>query len=330
MRRSFVALALAVALSTAGCGAPERPLSLGFKEIPSDVVLGAQTPSTTEAPEAAGPATSPLPPIVVALPPPRFEPGRRPVSEPPEVNTCPAADPLQAPAVEAPTGIEAPPADGQYLFRNQGTFEVSGPDARRGTFPATSLRTVKRLSIDEDRRVFDFSVAETLGDITTTTTYRVIRRAELDAVPQDAGDAGIYIRQVESRQVGGETAVFTPTPELKLATLPLIRGERVEARGVDPVTATTMSFVSTVAGKARVDACGEPLDSFTLELTEGTVLSPEQNLEFAATYALGTQFGGLILRETVAFTGTDGDAGVSRSNTATISQPPRPAEERFG
>jgi len=320
---ALLALTLVAGL-TAGCGAPERPLSLGFKEVPSDVVLGAQTPaSTTVTAPAASTALTPLPPIIVALPPPPFEIGRRPSPPPPPVATCATADPLRAPSLEAPANIEAPPADGQYLFRNKGTFEVSGPDARRGSFPATSVRTVKLLSKDESGRVFDFTVAETLGDITTTTTYRVVRSARLEAAAEGTAEAGLYIRRVESRRPDGQSAVFTPAPELKLASLPLVRGERVEARGFDPTTATTMSFVSTVAGKARVDACGEPLDSFTLELTEGAVLSPGQNLEFAATYAVGTQFGGVILRETVAFSGTDGDAGVSRSNTSTITQTPR-------
>ncbi|HUR50412.1 MAG TPA: hypothetical protein VMY88_12910 [Acidimicrobiales bacterium] len=323
MRRRFLLPALLSATLTAGCGAPERPLDLGFKEVPSDVVLGAQTEATADPrPDSAAPHVT-LPPSIVALPPPTFEVGRRPGVTPPPLAACPAGDPLEAPEIEAPTSIDAPPAPGQYLFRNQGTFEVSGPDARRGTFPPTSLRTVQLVSRDDDGRVFEFSVTELLGDITTTTTYRVIRAAEVGGTPSVTADPGLYIRQVDSRGASGESAVFTPTPPLKLAALPLVRGARVEARGVDPTTATTMSFVSTISGKSRVDACGEPLDTFTLELTEGAVLSPEQDLDFAATYALGTQFGGLILREVVAFTGTDGDAGVSRSNSATISQTPR-------
>lgn len=324
MRRTLAALtALLVALFTAGCSAPDRPLSLGFKEVPSDVVLGAQT-ETTQAPRPnASPANLPLPPSIVALPPPTFDIGRRPGTSPPVLAACRAADPLRAPAVEATSGIDGPPAPAQYLFRNQGTFEVSGPDARRGAFPQTSLRTVQLVSREDEGRLFEFSVAETLGDITTTTIYRVVRAADAAGAPSVTSEPGMYIRQVESRRADGEAGVFTPTPPLKLAALPLVRGARVESRGVDPTTATAMSFVSTVSGKSRVDACGEPLDSFTLELTEGTVLSPEQDLDFAATYAVGTQFGGLILRETIAFTGTDGAAGVSRSNTATISQTPR-------
>lgn len=320
-----LALLTLVVVLTGGCAGPERPLRLGFKEVPSDVVLGDQTkddppPESDPSDRDAGPVV--LPPSIVTLPPPPFADVRRPPLQPPPGPACPTADPLKAPAVEAPSTIDVPPADGQYLFRNKGTFEVSGPDARRGSFPSTSLRTVKVVFQSDDGEVFDFTVAEMLGDITTTTTYRVVKSPALGAAAEGAAEAGLYIRQVESARAGEDPAVFTPSPSLQLAALPLIRGAEVEARGVDPTTATTMSFTSTVSGKARVDACGEPLDSFTLEVTDGTLLSPRQDLEFAATYALGTQFGGLILRDTVAFAGTDGGAGVSRSNTSTISQVP--------
>lgn len=322
--RLLVSVALLLGALTSGCGGPERPLSMGFKEIPSDVVLGDQTASTVAAPDTPpnGAPTFALPPSIVALPPPPFADVRRPVTAPPSRPPCPPADPLQAPALEAPSTIEAAPADGVYFFRNKGSYDVSGANPRRGAFPESSFRTVKTVFQTDDRRVFDFTVAETLLDTTTTTTYRVVRAAEIGAAAEGTAAAGIYIRQIETKSLDGQTASFTPTPELRLAALPLVRGARVEARGVDPTTATTMTFASTVAGKARVDACGEPLDSFTLELTDGRLLGPEQDLQFAATYAVGTQFGGLVLRDTVAFTGTDRDAGVSRTNTSTISQVP--------
>ena len=328
-RRTQLLLIAALAAMSAGCGAPESPLSMGFKEVPSDVILGDQTPPTAPAvPGADRPASVfPLPPSVVALPPPRFDPVERPAPLPPPAPSCATADPLQAPGLEAPSTIDAPPADAAYLYRNSGNYDVSGTHARKGSFPPRSNRAVKTTFRSDDGRVFDFTVSEMLAGITTTTTYRVVRAGDVGSAPEGTAEAGFYIRQIESTNIFGERSTFTPTPQLRLAALPLVRGGRVEARGVDPTTATAMSFVSTVSGKARVDACGEPLDSFTLELTEGRLLGPEQDLQFAATYAVGTQFGGLVLRDTVAFTGTDGDEGVSRRNTSTISQVPRRSAE---
>lgn len=325
-------LAAALALTTA-CGGPERPLDVGFKEVPSNVVLGAQSSPTPQAPgPGPGPEQPPLvplppPPSVLTLPPPVFEvpgdgPAPAPPLPPPSVPPCPKADPLQAPELEAPTSVAAPPADGAYLFRNEGTFEVSGADPRKGTFPESSLRVVKTTFMTDDGRVFDFTVADTSGVDTTTTTYRVVTGDAVLLAVEGTAEPGIYVTAVESRR-GTEQSSFRPTPSLQLAAFPLQRGATVEARGVDVQTATTMSFTSTVTGKARVDACGTPLDSFTLELTEGRLLSAQADLDFAATYALGTQYGGLLLRETVAFAGTESGAGVTRTKLSTISQVPR-------
>ena len=324
-RPGVLPLLVASAVMSAGCAGPDNPLQVEFKEVPSNVILGAQS---TPAPlPVAPPPTNDLPfvlppPSVVALPPPPFEVAQpeQPLALPslPPAPTCGKSDPLQAPAVEAPPAISAPPAAGQYLFRTDGSFEVSGADARQGRFPPVSLRTVSGGAF-EDESGFFFNVTETVGDVTTKTDYEVVTSQPLGS----PFAPGIYVFRITNRSSSGQERVFTPSPSLPLATFPLTRGAKVEARGVDPTTATAMSFTSTVAGKARVDACGEPLDSWTLELTQGRVLSPDTDLEFSATYALGTQYGGLVLRDTVAFAGVERGAGVSRSLTSTISQEPK-------
>jgi hypothetical protein len=325
-RAHVVPLLVAAAVVTAGCGGPDRPLKVGFKEVPSNVVLGAQT--SPEPVPSAPPLTDDLPfvllppPSVIALPPPPFavpDPDRplRPPAPLPEAPVCEPADLLQAPALEAPSSINARPAAAQYRFRNDGTFRVSGADAREGRFAPVSLRTVSGALEADSGFVFD--VTEVLGDVTTKTEYEVVTSQPLGS----PFAPGIYVFRVTSRSSDGQESVFTPSPSLPLATFPLTRGAAVEARGVDATSATAMSYTSTVVGKDRVDACGELLDSWTLELTAGRVLSPETDLEFEATYALGTQFGGVILRETEAFTGTEDGAGVARTLTSTISQVPQ-------
>lgn len=322
--RRLVAGGLLLVLTTA-CAGPDRPLSVDFKEVPSNVVLGAQTPPTPTSTAPPVPSVVVLPPpSVVTLPPPPFAipPAGRPVASPaplPTAAACPTVDPREAPALEAPSRISARPAQAQYLFRNVGTFEVSGADARRGSFPALSLRTVSGALEADNGSGFLFSVQEVLGDVTTTTTYLV---AVSQPLPTDPAP-GLYVYDVKSRGSDGQESVFTPVPSLQLAAFPLVRGAVVEARGADATTGTVMTWNSTVTGKARVDACGTPLDSWVLDLTEGRLVSPTQDLTFRASYAVGTQYGGVILRDAVAFAGTDGDAGVSRSNTATIRAEPR-------
>ncbi|MCU1675180.1 MAG: hypothetical protein JWN77_3293 [Frankiales bacterium] len=315
-------LALGALVLVTACGGPDRSLSLGFKEVPSDVVLGAQTSPSPSAPVASAPAVPavplPPPPSVVTLPPPPFEvpqagPEPAPPAPLPTAAACPPADPLAAPKLEAPPTITRPPATAAYLFDNVGTFSVSGANARKGTFPARTLRIVSNVANGSGGMTYD--VAERIGDITTTTSYRVTTGAPVDN--------GLFITRTTYRRANGEVATFTPTPPLELAALPLVRGATTDQRAVDPDTQTAMSFTSTVEGKSRVVACGEPLDSWTVHLTEGRLISPSQDLDFDSTYTIGTQFGGLVLRDAIAFTGMDGSVGVQRSNRATISTVPK-------
>lgn len=316
MRRAAAVTAL---LLVSACGGPQRPVDISFKEVPSDVVLGSHaTPSPASGPTSA-PPSAPPPPSVVALPPPTFDVGPEPpprvIAPPPPA--CGTANPLQPPASEAPPSVTAPPTQAAYVFRNVGTYAISGADARKGTFPATSLRTVGNVVRASETR-FTFDVSELLGDVTTTTTYDVVQAAVLPA----AMPAGIYLKQVKSVR-GPSSSTFAPSPELELAAFPLVRGASITSSGLDPQSATSMRFTSTVTGKARVDACGTPLDSWVLELKDGKLLNPTQNLDFSATYNLGTEYGGILLRERTAFAGMDGADGISRTNTATISTVPR-------
>jgi hypothetical protein len=306
-------------LLAAACGGPQRPVDIGIKEVPSDVILGAHA-SPSAAPAPTAPVTQAPPPVsVVALPPPTFEVGPEP--PPPMPTTTPAvcatADPLQPPAREAPPTVNAPPAKATYLFRDAGSYAVSGADARKGSFPATSVRTVGNIVRSSDSN-FTFDVSELLGDVTTTTTYDVVGSSLVPA----ALAPGLYLKQVKSVR-GTASSSFAPSPELELAAFPLVRGASVTSSGVDPQTATSMQFTATVSGKSRVDACGAVLDSWVLDLTQGKLISPTQNLDFSSSYAVGTQYGGLVLRERTAFAGTDNGDGVSRTNVATITTTPK-------
>ena len=308
-------------LLVAGCGSPERPLELGFKEVPSDVVLGDQR-SPTPAPSPTGPAAVALPPSIVTLPPPPFAlppPGPEPSPPPPlpSAPPCPKPDLLAAPAVEAESSVGKPPVQTAYLFDNVGTFSVSGADTRTGIFPRKTLRifnNIKRSSAGS----FSYDVAERIGDTTTTTTYSVSTDASLPGQSN-----GLFLTRMTWLRADGTTEVFAPVPGLQLAAFPLVRGATSDQNAVDPQTQTAMSFTSTVEGKARVFACGEPLDTWTVHLTKGRVLSPTQDLEFDSTYQVATQFGGIVVADAVAFRGQDGDATVQRSNRATIAQVPK-------
>jgi hypothetical protein len=310
---------LLLVLMLTACAGPDRPVDLGFKQIPSDVLLGGATPTPSSAPPAV--VVIAPPPSVISLPPAPFDPGPAiapPTQAPlPSPTGCPTLDPLAAPRLEAPATPSGKPVPAAYLFANDGTFAVSGANPRKGRFPALTQRAFGHLT-DQAPGTFTYDVAETIGAVTTTTTYRVVTEATLPGTTN-----GLYLVAMTYSQPGSTTATFTPNPSPLLAGFPLVRAATSDQRAVDPITQTTMTFTTTVEGKQRVPACGEPLDTWTVHLTNGTLLSPNANLQFDATYQLATQYGAIVVADSVAYTGTEGSDGVQRSNRARITVPPR-------
>lgn len=321
MTRRTRALGLGALLLVTACGSPNPPLEVGFKEVPSNVILGAPSATPAPAPGAPVPAVPLPPPSVVSLPPPPFAlpppGGPLPPAPPiPSAPSCPRPDPLAAPEVEAPTSISKAPVAAAYVFDNNGTFSVSGADARSGRFPERTVRLFG--NVQQGDGFVSYDVSERIGDVTTTTSYAVVSRAALPGQ-----EAGLFITGYTYERADGTTASFEPTPPLKLATLPLVRGATTDSRGVDAESQTVMSFTATVEGKARVFACGTPLDTWTIKQSAGRLVSPTQDLDFEASYQLGTQFGGIVVADAVAFQGSDAGATLQRSNRATIGAVPR-------
>lgn len=325
-----MAVALLVAASTlAGCAGPREDVDVGIREFPSDVLLGE--------PDAPVVAPAPVPPTAVVLTGPFLGDvptaggggpttsvsrprtstpgGSTSTTTPRAAARCPAADPLAAPAAVADNRSTTPPVAATYTFRNDGTFDVSGPNARKGVFPSSSTRSVRNVRTVANG--FTYEVAAELAGTTTTTRYQVIPTSD---VP---GEAGLYIAAVRTEAPGATTSSFSPPLPLKLLEFPAIPGISYTSAGTDPATATSMSFTATIGNKVRVDACGTPLDAIKVDLTSGRVDGPGTNVEFTATYAIATQFGGLSVQDTINVTGREGLDTVSRKNTAITNETPR-------
>ncbi len=320
--------ALLLALSAAACSGPREPLDVGVREVASNIVLGAQGGRVDR------PVAAPIPPAPVAvnLPtparvpaPPRFAP--TPTPAPPIEDPCPTADPLFVPAHAAPDDLGEPPVEESFAYRNDGTFSVSGPNANEGVFDQPSTRAIEEVLVDPDGDVTYDVVAELAG--TTTRSSYLVRNARPVEDPLGVGDQagldpqrGFYLTAVESTLPDGSTTTFAPAAPLRLLRFPAFVGDTFDAVGTDPLSGTTMQYTATVAARARVDACGELIDAIRVELTEGRIDGPNANVEFAATYDIATQYGGLIVRDQVAVSGREGLDNVTRSNIATISRVP--------
>jgi hypothetical protein len=337
-RLNAVVVAVAVALVTAGCGGPQRPLSVGLKEYPSDIVLKGQKRADTPAP---------LPPVFIELPAEAFvmrsggvvPPVRRALPrEAPEA--CPEDDPLQGPKLVAANTVRVPPVPATYTYRSQGTYEVTGANAAKGELPPQSTRQVANVVTAADES-FTFDVIATLGDESTTTSYRVSPNPTAAVSGPEVHDgAGMFITKIAS----GDHA-FTPDPPMLLLPFPAEVGESWRVTSRDPATNELVVYNASIGQKSRVNACGTPLDAISVHLDgEVTVCPPivdcttvanpggtrtqptdQTSISFVGDYAFGTHYGGIALRDHVTTTATESGQGVTKDLTATIDREPERA-----
>lgn len=251
-----------------------------------------------------------------------------PTPTPSPAPECVPADPREPPDAEAPRDRVTPPQEATYTFRNVGGFSVAGLEARDGEFLEPTKREVVDYQETSDTD-FTYSVKATLGGTTTTTTYEV-RGAPfvpaIDDINDQAGlqdGRGIYISKIVTQAGDAPPAEFTPRPALLLLPLPANSGMTADVAGSDPTSGTTMRYRLTVVGKQRVSACDANLDAIRVKLTDGRIDGPQTNVDFTATYDLGTQFGGLMLRDASVTQGREGINTISRNNVATINDVPK-------
>lgn len=338
--RQLVAVIVLTAVAATGCAGPRAPLDVGIREVPSDVVLGSgrvapEVPVSVPVPPVALPLT-PLPPVPELRPlapgpnadaPP---PAAPPAPPEPRAPVCPTADPRTAPPDESRKTITAPPVPGSYAFRSTGGFEATGADAATGSFPESSVRTVKDVfRIERPLETwFRYDVEVVLGSLMTTTTYTIVPETHTPVGPSAPG-AGLYLTRLISQSGQEETQRFDPAndPGLLLLPLPVVPGQTWQAAGTDPQSGMTISYRGEVGdSKARVEACGVPLDAWPVHLDgafgSGGAVAPGEAETFVADYAFGTAYGGLSLQDQVVMDRTSVAGNVHQELRAIINRRP--------
>ena len=324
-RTRVSALLLVVSMAAGACG-PDVPLEVGVRDYSTDIVYGSQRqppplppPVPAANPEPGFPGFIVPPPPIVVTQQPGSEPAPRPVPPPPAA-ACPTDDPLDFPRQPATRTVSGPPAAGVYLFRQQGTVSIAGQPAQ--ALPAESSREVRNVVPAANNEVTYDVVIESLGDV-TTSSY---------AARQSTGDPsldGVFLTRVVTRRANGGVDEFTPTRGVRIIAVPAGPAASWNDVGTDPLRATSMVVQGQVTDKGRVNACGTPLDSWTVKVT-GRLLGPGKDLTVTATYQVATQFGGFVLADDVAITGTDGGVRVDLRSAATVNaiepRPPRNAQ----
>jgi hypothetical protein len=320
--RAGTALALIAVVVAGACGGPRVPLEVGVKEFPSDIIIGAaKAPVPVPVSLVRRPRRTTQVRDVPALP-------RGPLATPRPL--CPDADPLAAPEVEAPNTVAKPPVEGTYYYRNEGDVEAFG---LKGKVPAVTTRTIQNVEPGDGSFTFE------LLDQLTAITYSYL----VDAT-------GIYIVKM-TQEVNDQTVTFEPFSPMRMAQLPLANGTRWSSAGTDVQTTWVLDGVvgaqrdedddgkpddadgDGVADgpvpKTRVDACGTWLDAWAVRIAgpqdqggSRFVSGTGSSYEIIGTSAYGTQFGGIALKETLAYDGTVGGQPFHLHYTTTIAQVP--------
>ena len=349
-RLRLALVALLVALSA--CAGPETPLGVDVGSVPTDILLGQKVKQVAQAPLPPSVLTPkvvegvprPLLPMEVAPPSSTTPPTKRPPSP-----ACPDADPLKAPALVADPDVQGTPAEATYIYRLAGTFEIGGPNAQSGSLPASSTRTVKNITRPVAGNYFEYDVAADVSGSVTTSRYRVVPAKGNQPNPSTTpttqlnppypqtptigtgtpANPGIYLVSIDD---GGAAApvVFNGGNGMLLAKLPFQPHDTFQSTATaGTVTENYTSVIGQVVEdqyrpKARVNACGIPLDSWTVrlfgEITQG---SDSPRLEFESVYQFAPQFGGISLEDRVQVKSPE-DAGtpVFRQSHAIINSVP--------
>lgn len=331
-RRRF-ALAAAVVvgeLLMSACAGPRDAIDVRVTKFDGNIAIGKKDEVKLPAPVPSRINPQPLGFPSFIQPPPPIPPAGRP-AEPevpiaqPSQQPCPKAPPGSVPKNAATNNVTAPPAEATLLYRNVGRFKITANDGttRTGDYPLTSDRSVTSEPVGDG--TFIYRVEERLGLAVTTTVYH------LDPA------RGIYLREISSTTIdGGVDSFVTNSDSLLLLPLPVVTGAQVGGSAVDSRSATNMTFVGTVVGHTRVDACGTMLDAWRVDITEGRITSPFKQVHFTATYDIGTQYGGLSLSEHVRYECDvavnqycDSGRNVETDNVATITAEPTLVEPRI-
>lgn len=322
MRSRPLHLFALIALLMTSCGGPRTPLEVGVREFPTDVLFGRR-----ETPPPPPPASNPNPGFPVLVSPPTPPVSRLPSPPSPPPPSCPEAHPFTAPRQVAGTSSDKAPTEATYPFRNEGFSErVQGERTTTENYPPQSSRRIDQVQTRSNGS-FTYRVVDDLGGVATHTRFEVVPQSPL------ADQAGVFITQI----VTGSDS-FTPQPKLKILQFPAENGFQWDAVGTDPLRQTTMSFHGRIGQevpdgpdedeepdlvpKIRVDACGEVLDAWYVDISGGQVIGPRTNLTFKSFYAIATQFGGLTVMEHTELSGTEGSVRVTNIRTATISTEP--------
>lgn len=304
-----IAAGLALGLFTSACSTSGAGFDVGLQRVALDLAFedgsddGAPVPTAVAIDPSGAPASSGLN-VNQATFDTDGDDGdgdNRPSLPPVIVAECPPIGPDAIVSEIAGPTTEAPPAAGRYLYREEGTFEVTLPPLK-GPLPPVSIREIRHpqvVPLPEDYKIDQYRlpnsgaipfpypeadnpapgnpatgdepVAETIPvrDAYQWVEVQPLGQEDFIARTYSAGEGAIaLIKAVYS--IGGQEVVFQPLLGVTIMPLgpDLTTGATFESVGTDFGTGVSMIVTGVIERKETINACGTPIDTWRVALTE--------------------------------------------------------------
>ncbi|MEX2537785.1 MAG: hypothetical protein WD646_03940 [Actinomycetota bacterium] len=288
--RRLVTAVVALGLLGSACGAGTSESTVNVKTVATDLTYGIPEPVTPAAPANVNPV--PVNPLSVEKSPSAPDVIETPAKGP--VSPCPAA-PLTAFPDAATTEITNKPKAGDYKWKVVGNQMV--PSVGKVVLPPFVTRKVS--DVQDTAAGFSFAVSErelVFGSaFTVKTTYEVRRRQ----VTGSSQEPGVYLTRIERTHStdSGSNSVFNPSPAVLILPTPVIVGTTIESTGVDAASLEVLRNHGLVTGRKRVDACGEPVDTFFVKAIQEFIGGEGGLTRREFRYGVATTKGGLPIIE---------------------------------
>jgi hypothetical protein len=342
-------------VAVAGCSGPIAPLNVTVKGVPSDVLFGDQVKAVVKVPLPPGGLTPPLGPPLPGggYGPPTVTPELPlPSVAPTPAGPCPDDDPLQTPELEAPDSSLVPPVEGSYPYRVTGMRVDGKPISGTETRSVGSITTVPDPSGKSAAANIEFTVTSTFEGHIAVARYRAVPYNGVDPVNfppvqptapaqppspapsvtpstlpvYSAGGPAVPGLYLLSLQQEGEVSVYNGDAGLLMVQYPVVPGASFSSSASDGTY--TLSYTSTVGDNAHVNACGVPLDSWTVKIVGSAVQASTTDgptVEVDDRYQFGPQFGTIPLADRTKHVVTGATSTVSQVVEATINVVPKVA-----
>jgi len=323
--RRALALGLAAAVAAGGtaCAGPKPSVSFGGKAVPVNVAFGRPGPDDPRAPTASAVLT-PVPGGMGVIPVAADQAARYPGPTPPAAlrvvtSACPTANPADVnaqPKTEAGRDLGGPPKNGVVAFKATGKYQVG---TKSESYDAFIFRQVIDATTASDGTIH-YKVATISPGAVSTASYVGTQASNTQGGVEVPGSVALQSIDAVGSGIDTRPSFNAPKP-VTLMPLRPTPGQTFSDATFDPLTGTAYSVNGTVVGKDRVDACGQFVDAWKVQISQN-VDTPNELVHAETTYWFATQYGGLVVKQAESDTGSTQGVSFSADFVLTATKDP--------